>query len=91
LVVVGARRDGEDVEMDWPSLRSMPIAVERLATAVAAYTAAQVELDAETLKGIFPAPGDFHDDWPPLDVVRGMLRSIIKLTRMVPHNRPATG
>jgi hypothetical protein len=82
LVVVGARRNGEDIEIDWPSLRSMPIAVERIATAIAAYTTAHGKLNAETLKDIFPAPGDFHDDWPPLEVARVMLRVIIKLTRM---------
>ena len=86
LVVVGARRDGGDVEIDWLSLRSMPIAVERLATAIAAYTTAHGKLDAETLKDIFPAPGDFSDDWPPLEVARVMLRIIIKLARMAAHH-----
>lgn len=85
LVVVGARRDGEDIEIDWLGLRSMPIAVERLATAIASYTTTHSKLDAETLNDVFPAPGDFHDDWPSFEVVRVMLHILFRLSRMVAH------
>jgi len=75
LVVVGARRAEDGADIDWQSLRSMSIDPERLGTAAAFYTEAHIRLDAEALRGDFPAPGDFTDDMPARQVVIAMARS----------------
>jgi hypothetical protein len=87
LVTIGARRrrihnpesfrDRQgDIEIDWASLRTMPISEQvasRLGEAITYYTEAHVMLDASILPENLPAPGDFHDDLP-----RELLRDAAK-------------
>jgi hypothetical protein len=62
LVVVGARRYGEEVEFEWPGLRAIQLSDKPLGQVVADYTEAHVQNDAGLLSPGLPAPGDFQDD-----------------------------
>ncbi|MFJ4585091.1 hypothetical protein [Streptomyces echinatus] len=64
LVAVGARRAGREVDIDWPSLRSVKIPTAALGAAVSDYTEAHVSLDAELVPDSLPSPGDFQDTLP---------------------------
>lgn len=64
LVAVGARRDGQDVDIDWTGLRSAKISANALSAAVSDYTEAHISLDSDLVPEHLPSPGDFKDDLP---------------------------
>ncbi|WP_344442331.1 hypothetical protein [Kitasatospora nipponensis] len=64
LVAVGARRDGEEVDIDWASLRSAPVSTSALGAAVSDYTEAHIGMNADILPGDLPVPGSFEDCLP---------------------------
>ena len=55
LVVVGARRYGEEVEFEWPGLRAIQLSDKPLGQVVADYTEAHVQNDAGLLSPGLPA------------------------------------
>ncbi|MCX5345882.1 hypothetical protein [Streptomyces atratus] len=64
LVAVGARRNGREVDIDWPGLRSAKVPANALSAAVSDYTEAHVTLDADLVPDSLPSPGDFQDTLP---------------------------
>ncbi|WP_328863557.1 hypothetical protein [Streptomyces virginiae] len=64
LVAVGARRNGDEVDFDWASLRSAAISTSALGAAVSDYTEAHISGDADLVPDDFPVPGSFEDRLP---------------------------
>ncbi|WP_042149399.1 hypothetical protein [Streptomyces lydicamycinicus] len=73
LVVVGARRAGQDVDIDWAGLRFATISANWLSAAVSDYTEAHVHWDQDLVLDQLPSPGDFQDD-----LSRELKRDLIK-------------
>jgi hypothetical protein len=76
LVVVGARRCGEEVEFDWPGLRAIRLSDQPLGQIVADYTEVHVQNDPKFLSAGLPAPGDFQDDVALREIFASVMRLI---------------
>lgn len=73
FVVFGARRAGNEIDIDWRSMRSTTLRAEELGTVTANYTESHIRPAPDAL-GPYPAPGDFSDDLPPRKVLAAMAR-----------------
>lgn len=76
LVVVGARRYGEDVQFDWPGLRAIQLSDQPLGQVVADYTQVHIQNDPGLLSPGLPSPGDFEDDVALREIFAGVARLI---------------
>jgi hypothetical protein len=85
LVTVGARRDGDDVAIDWASLRFARLSTIGLSDAVSYYTEAHIVLDADIMPKNLPSPGDFEDNLPG-ELKRALIKHVGLLKVLLPHH-----
>jgi len=84
LVVVGARKCGQEIDFDWPGMRALQLSDQPLGQIVADYTEVHFQNDPELLSPGLPAPGDFHNDVTLRDSFEAVVR-LLPFIRKVFH------